>query len=197
MRGMKKHILRAVVALIAGAVAVGAMTFLPIHQVHRGHGARITTIFRGTHVWANARDEAFGLAWSNLQLLDQQLLSPVREGELPAWAEPPPPPYPDGALLRIGTLASGWPFPALRMRWTVTTTGQNFPVPAELDDQDTSIAYAAEDFTKGNRGGGPQEIAVLWRGALANLGLYATTVWVLLSLRATLVTRRAGAAAAR
>ena len=205
MRGMKTHLLRAVVALIAGAAATAAMTYLPIHQVNRGHGARQTTIFRGEHVWANARDEVFGVRWSNLRLLDERLLSPVNEGDLPAWAEPPQGPYPAGVMFRVGTLAAGWPYPAMRARWIVSTLDRNFPVPADLDDQDTSIYYAADDFVHGNRGGGPTEILILWTGALANFAIYAVAAWMVLVIgrkvlprvRARPVTRREGAAAAR
>ena len=197
MRAMKKHLLRAVVASIAGAVATVAMTYLPIHQVNRGQGARQATIFRGEHVWANARDEVFGVRWSNLRLLDERLLSPVRDGELPAWAEPPHGPYPDGVMYRVGTLAAGWPFPSLQARWIVTDRERKFPVPADLDDQDTSIYYAADDFVNGNRGGGPTEVGILWKGALADFAIYAAAAWLLLGVRARLVSRREGAAAAR
>jgi hypothetical protein len=197
MRAMKKHLLRAVVASIAGAVATVAMTYLPIHQVNRGQGARQATIFRGEHVWASARDEVFGVRWSNLWLHDERLLSPVSDGELPSWAEPPPGPYPDGVMYRVGTLASGWPFPSLRARWIVTDVSRNFPVRADVDDQDTSIFYAADDFVNGNRGGGPTEVGILWKGALADFAIYAAAAWLLLGVRARLVIRREGAAAAR
>jgi hypothetical protein len=69
-------------------------------------------------------------------------------------------------------------------------------VPAELDDQDTSIYYAAEDFMKGNRGGGPDEVAVIWSGAVANAAIYAAAAWVLIGVRARLVIRREAAAPA-
>ena len=194
---MKKHLLRAVVASIAGAVATVAMTYLPIHQVNRGQGARQATIFRGEHVWANARDEVFGVRWSNLRLLDERLLSPVSDGEVPEWAEPPHGPNPDGVMYRVGTLAAGWPFPSLQARWIVTDRERKFPVPADLDDQDTSIYYAADDFVNGNRGGGPTEVGILWKGALADFAIYAAAAWLLLGVRARLVIRREGAAAAR
>lgn len=193
---MKKLLPRTLLAAVVGAVATGAMTYLPIYLVDRGQGARITTIYRGTDSWFNARDKAFGLAWSNLQLIDRPLTSPITDGELPAWAEPPPPPHPEGPLLRIGTLASGWPLPALRARWTIVTLDRNFPVPAELDDQDTSIYYAAEDFMKGNRSGGTAEVTVLWGGALANFAIYTAAAWLLLGLRARVVIRREAAAGA-
>jgi hypothetical protein len=196
MRAMKTKLLRAIAAVVAGTAATAAMTYLPIYLVDRGEGAQITTIYRGTDGWYNARDKTFGVAWSNLQLIDQPLTSPITEGELPSWAEPPPPPHPQGPLLRIGTLASGWPFPALRARWTITSLDRNFPVPAELDDQDTSIYYAAEDFMKGNRGGGPDEVAVIWSGAVANAAIYAAAAWVLIGVRARLVIRREAAAPA-
>lgn len=197
MRAMKSILLRTLVAAAVGAAATGAMTYLPIYLVDRGQGAQIRTIYRGTESWFNARDQAFGLWWSNLQLVDQPLTSPITEGELPAWAEPPPPPHPEGPLLRIGTLASGWPFPVIRARWSIATLDRNFPVGAELDDQDTSIYYAAEDFMKGNRAGGPDEVTVLWGGALANFAIYTAAVWILLGVRARLVIRREAAATAR
>lgn len=194
---MKTILLRALLAVLVGAAAAVAMTYLPIYLVDRGQGARISTIYRGTESWFNARDEAWGLSWSNLQLVDQPLSSPIDEGALPAWAEPPRGPHPAGPMFRVGTLASGWPFLSLRMRWSVATMNQNFPVPAELDDQDTSVYYAAEDFVKRNRAGGPGEVTVLWPGALANFAIYAVAAYALIALRGLLATRRVDAAAAR
>lgn len=191
---------RKVASLTAIAIAVGilatlACAFLPVLLVERGHGARITTVHRGSHGWWNARDEVFGMQWSNLQLMDETLSSPLDDGELPAWAEPPPPPYPEGPILRVGTLALGWPKPVLRLRWTVATLKQNFPMPAEIDDQDTSIVYAAEDFMQRNRGGGPQERTVLWSGALFNTAMFACVAAALLRIGLRF-TRRAAQAAA-
>lgn len=191
---------RKVASLTAIAIAVGilatlACAFLPVLLVERGHGARITTVHRGSHGWWNARDEVFGMQWSNLQLMDETLSSPLDDGELPAWAEPPPPPYPEGPILRVGTLALGWPKPVLRLRWTVATLKQNFPIPAEIDDQDTSIVYAAEDFMQRNRGGGPQERTVLWSGALFNTAMFACVAAALLRIGLRF-TRRAAQAEA-
>jgi len=191
---------RKVASLTAIAIAVGilatlACAFLPVLLVERGNGARITTVHRGSHGWWNARDEVFGMQWSNLQLMDETLSSPLDDGELPAWAEPPPPPYPEGPILRVGTLALGWPKPVLRLRWTVATLKQNFPIPAEIDDQDTSIVYAAEDFMQRNRGGGPQERTVLWSGALFNMSMFACVAAALLRIGLRF-TRRAAPAAA-
>lgn len=191
---------RKVASLTAIAIAVGilatlACAFLPVLLVERGNGARITTVHRGSHGWWNARDEVFGMQWSNLQLMDETLSSPLDDGELPAWAEPPPPPYPEGPILRVGTLALGWPKPVLRLRWTVATLKQNFPIPAEIDDQDTSIVYAAEDFMQRNRGGGPQERTVLWSGALFNMSMFACVAAALLRIGIRF-TRRAAPAAA-
>lgn len=191
---------RKIASLTAIAIAVGilatlACAFLPVLLVERGNGARITTVHRGSHGWWNARDEVFGMQWSNLQLMDETLSSPLDDGELPAWAEPPPPPYPEGPILRVGTLALGWPKPVLRLRWTVATLKQNFPIPAEIDDQDTSIVYAAEDFMQRNRGGGPQERTVLWSGALFNMSMFACVAAALLRIGIRF-TRRAAPAAA-
>lgn len=191
---------RKIASLTAIAIAVGilatlACAFLPVLLVERGNGARITTVHRGSHGWWNARDEVFGMQWSNLQLMDETLSSPLDDGELPAWAEPPPPPYPEGPILRVGTLALGWPKPVLRLRWTVATLKQNFPIPAEIDDQDTSIVYAAEDFMQRNRGGGPQERTVLWSGALFNMSMFACVAAALLRIGLRF-TRRAAPAAA-
>jgi hypothetical protein len=47
----------------------------------------------------------------------------------------------------------------------VDTPKQAFPMPAELDDQDTSLSNAAEAFL-GMRPGGPYERTILWGGAL-------------------------------
>lgn len=184
------------ISVAAGVVVTLACAFLPLMLVERGNGARIATIHRGVHGWWNARDEVFGMRWSNLQLMDETLSTPLDDGELPGWAEPPAPPYPEGPILRVGTLALGWPKPILRLRWTVATTKQNFPMPAEVDDQDTSIVYAAEDFMQRNRAGGPQERTVLWSGALFNTAMFAIATGALIRLGLGF-TRRAAPAAAR
>lgn len=168
---------RLVVALVIGLAATALSTWLPMYMVERGNGAQTRTVHRGVHGWWHARDRVFGLRWSNLMLIDPPLSSPVWEGELDAWEEPPPPPYPtEVQFLRIGTLAAGWPLPAISMRWTVTAMNRSFPVPAELDDADTSIVYAAESALTGNRGGGPDEVRVLWFGAIFNVVFYGAVV---------------------
>ncbi len=174
---------RLAIALAVGVAATAAGVWIPLLRLERGQGGRITTIYRGTDGWFNARDEALGLRWSNLQRMEIPLNSPLDEGELPAWAEPPPPPYPDTPMLRIGTLAAGWPLPAWRMRWVVSRLDQNFPMPAEVDDQDTSIVNAAEDALRGTRAGGPSERGILWPGALGNTALFAALMLGFLALR--------------
>lgn len=203
MRAMpngRARLVRIAVALAIGLVAAAVSTFMPIYLVERGNGARIETIHRGVHGWWHARDQVFGLRWSNLMLIDPPLSSPVWDGELFGWEEPPPPPYPQAQFIRIGTLAAGWPLPAVSMRWTVTTTTRSFPVPAELDDGDTSIVYAAESALTGNRGGGPDEVRVLWLGAVFNVIFYAAVVVGPIALARRFVrgdfTRRAASAAA-
>jgi hypothetical protein len=164
------------IALALGMVATAIMTYGPLNAAHRGRGATIRTIHRGHHGWWHARDAVFGVRWSNLMLIDPPLSSPIWEGEMHGWEEPPPPPYPEVAFLRIGTLAAGWPLPTVSMRWTVTSTDQSFPVAAELDDLDTSIAYAVESVRTGRRGGAPHEVRLLWPGILFNIAFYAALV---------------------
>ncbi len=159
-------------ARLAGALAVGACAtvasvFAPIAAVERGRGAVCWTIHRGHHLWHVAADQVTGLRWWNLQLSEQPLLNEVHEGEIAPWAEPPLDPPAPVHLLRIAQLGAGWPEPALRIRWTVDTPRQSFPMPAEIDDQDTSIVYAAEAFL-GMRPGGPFERTILWRGAVVD-----------------------------
>ncbi len=199
MRRMTASV-RRIAASIAIPAAIGllatlACAFLPPLFIERGNGARITTIHRGVHGWWNSRDAVFGMWWSNLQLMDETLSSPIVDGELPAWAEPPPPPYPEGPIYRVATLALGFPQPILSLRWTVSTTKQNFPMPAALDDQDTSIVYAAEDFLQRNRAGGPGERRILWGGVLVDTACFAACAWAMIA-RARRVTRRAASAAA-
>lgn len=200
--GTRRRAIRIAVALAVGVVATAVSTFMPIYLVERGRGAKVETIHRGVHGWWHARDQVFGLRWSNLMLIDPPLSTPVWDGELHGWEEPPPPPYPtDVQFLRIGTLASGWPLPAVSMRWTVTSTTRSFPVPAEVDDQDTSIAYAAESALTGSRGGGPDEVRVLWVGAVFNVIFYGAVVIGPVRLARRFMrgdfTRRAGTEAAR
>jgi len=182
--------LHAVAAVVFGVIATALMTYVPLQQVDRGRGAQIRQIYRGEYAWVNARDEAFGLAWSNLQLSPTRMTTPITDGDLPGWAEPPPPPYPDVQFLRIGTLASGWPLPIVAFRWTVTTTKRNFPIHAELDDGNTSISHAAESVLTGGRGGAPEERRILWVGALANVAIFAAAAFVVLTVVAR-VKRRA------
>lgn len=177
-------------AVVFGVIATALMTYLPLQKVDRGRGAQIRQIYRGEYAWVNARDEAFGLAWSNLQLSPTRMTTPLTDGDLPRWAEPPPPPYPDVQFLRIGTLASGWPLPTVAFRWTVTTTKRNFPIHAELDDGNTSISHAAESVLTGGRGGAPEERRIVWVGALANVAMYAAAAFVVLTVVAR-VKRRA------
>ena len=172
----RSRVIRIAVALVVGLAAAAVSTYLPMYMVERGGGATIGTIHRGVHGWWHARDRVFGLRWSNLMLIDPPLSTPLWDGEVSGWEEPPPPPYPAAQFLRIGTLAAGWPLPALRMRWTVTSMTRSFPVPAELDDADTSIVYAAESALTGTRGGGPEQVEVLWIGAVFNVVFYAAVV---------------------
>jgi hypothetical protein len=183
------HVLRVSVALFIGAVATVASTLLPMLLLDRGSGCRSTTVFRGTDGWFVARDEVFGLRWVNLQHMSLQLLSPVEVGALPPWAEPPTDPHRTHELLRVATLATGWPQPAYRFRWVIEGHRQNFPMPAELDDQDTSIIYAVEDVFRGTRGGGPTEQGVLWPGALANLAAFVGAAYAFLVAYALVVSR--------
>lgn len=196
MTNRRRHLVsRLVQSLALGLVATAATTYLPLVAVERGHGARIAMVTRGVHPWWNARDEVFGVRWSNLQLIDPPLATPTRVGELPGWAEPPEPPFPESAILRVGTLAAGWPMPVLRARWTVATRARNFPVPAEVDDQDTSIRYATESLLTGGRGGGPEDRSILATGAMLNTAIYAGVAWLAL-VGAARLTRRAGGEAA-
>ena len=192
---------RIAVALAVGLIATAISVFMPMYLVERGHGAQVTTIHRGVHGWWLATDAVFGLRWSNLMLIDPPLSEPVWSGELHGWQEPPPPPYPQAQFLRIGTLAAGWPLPALSMRWTVTAPTRSFPVPAELDDADTSIVYAAESALTGSRGGGPEQIGVLWVGAVFDVVFYGAIVVGPLALARRFargdLTRPAASAAAR
>ncbi|MEY4822243.1 MAG: hypothetical protein RLY72_1895 [Planctomycetota bacterium] len=170
------RIIRFVVALVIGVAATSISAYWPLYMVERGGGARITTVYRGLYGWWNARDSVIGLHWSNLQLLENPLNAPVFEGELAPWEEPPPPPYPQAQFLRIGTLSAGWPRPVIAMRWTVTSRTRNFPVPAELDDADTSIVYAAESALTGSRGGGPDEFHLLWQGIAIDVVFFGAIV---------------------
>ena len=187
---------RLAAGLVFGIVAMAAMTYLPMHLVHRGKGATVRTVYRGSNAWWHARDAVFGVRWSNLMLIDPPLSTPVWEGEMHGWEEPPPPPYPVAQFVRIGTLAVGWPLPTVAMRWTVTSTNQSFPVPAELDDADTSLPYAVESAMAGTRGGKPQERRLLWAGILFNVVFYGAVLVGPLAL-ARRFTRRAASAAAR
>ncbi len=173
---LRGSLVRLTIALCVGVAATAFSAFLSLYMVERGQGARISTVHRGLYGWWNARDSVTGAHWSNLQLMDTPLGTPLYEGELAPWEEPPPPPYPQAQYLRIGTLSVGWPRPVLAMRWTVTSLTRSFPVPAELDDGDTSIAYAAESALTGNRGGGPDETTLIWSGIAIDVVLFAAVV---------------------
>lgn len=189
--GATARVVRISGALAVGAVATVISVFAPIATVERGRGAVCWTIHRGHHLWFVAADQVPGLRWWNLQLSEQPLLNEFHDGEVAPWAEPPTDPPTPVHLLRIAQLGAGWPEPALRIRWTVDTPTQAFPMPAEIDDQDTSIVYAAEAFL-GMRPGGPNERTILWRGALID-----TVFFGALSLVALGVVRQVAAWRAR
>lgn len=189
--GVAARVVRISGALAVGAVATVISVFAPLATVERGRGAICWTIHRGHHLWFVAADEVPGLRWWNLQLSEQPLLNEFHDGEVAPWAEPPTEPPVPVHLLRIAQLGAGWPEPALRIRWTVDTPKQAFPMPAEIDDQDTSIVYAAEAFL-GMRPGGPAERTILWRGALID-----TVFFGALSLVALGVVRQVAAWRAR
>jgi hypothetical protein len=158
------RVTRLIIACVAASLVTTGLTVIPPWWHERGSGAQITQIFRGHHGWWSARDEVFAMRWSNLQLMQETLGSPIDAGELPAWAEPPPPPYPESDFYRVATLAVGWPFPTRTFRWVAPSHEHNFPIAAELDDADTSIVYAAEDARTHVRAGGPTQSAWLWSG---------------------------------
>ncbi|RLS65798.1 MAG: hypothetical protein DWH97_05715 [Planctomycetota bacterium] len=163
------RVTRLIIACVAASLVTTGLTVIPPWWHERGSGAQITQIFRGHHGWWSARDEVFAMRWSNLQLMQETLGSPIDAGELPAWAEPPPPPYPQSDFYRVATLAVGWPFPTRTFRWVAPSHEHNFPIAAELDDADTSIVYAAEDARTHVRAGGPTQrgcgavSALMWR----------------------------------
>lgn len=203
--GWRAAAVRMAVALAIGMAATALTTLVPLWWHERGHEAVRTSIYRGDTGWVYASDAVFAVRWANLQLLPERLLTPLDAGELPSWAEPPPPPYPATDLFRVATLAVGWPLPAVRARWVADDYAHAFPVPAEVDEGDTSLVYAAEDLLTGNRSGGPDEVGALWPGVAFNV-LFFAAVWtgpvrlairVVRHLRGGGVTRPAGAAAAR
>ncbi len=177
---MPKPLRRLCIALTIGVLATVVMTIYPLMAVDRGNKAKITSIYRGEYGWFNARDFAFGLEWSGLSLMTTTLSTPLYDGELPSWSEPPPPPYPKEAQFRLGALASGWPCRTIAFRWTewneASRPKKSFPAIAEYDDQDTSISYAAEDVLAKTRSGGPHETTVLLGGVIANVVIYAAVV---------------------
>lgn len=203
--GWRAAVVRIAIALAVGLAATVGTTLVPLWWHERGHEAVRTSIYRGDTGWVYASDGVFAVRWANLQLLPERLLTPLDAGDLPAWAEPPPPPYPDTDLFRVATLAAGWPRPVLCARWVASDYTHAFPVPAEVDEGDTSLVYAAEDLLRGNRAGGPTELGVLWPGLAIDV-LFFAAVWtgpvrlairVVRQLRGGGVTRPEGAAAAR
>lgn len=173
MRDMQKPLNMAIASLVIGLLTTVVMTIVPLFRADRGHGAQITQIYRGEWGWYRATDHAFGLDWSNLGLMQTTLTSPLFDGDLPAWAEPPAPPYPKVPYFRVGTLAAGWPLRTVVFRWIVSDPKQRFPIAAEVDDQDTSLGFAAENVLEGSRGGFPHERRVLWQGITLNTVVYA------------------------
>jgi hypothetical protein len=188
-------VLRLAFALAVGIAATAATTLVPLWWHERGHGVQSTAIYRGQFGWIFAHDEVFSVRWTNLQLLPERLLNPLDAGDIPAWAEPPAPPYPETDLFRVATLAAGWPFPWLRARWVAAEYTHSFPVPAEIDEGDTSLVYATEDLLHGTRAGGPTETGILWPGLALDVAIFAA-IWigpVRLAWRAVRRARGAGA----
>lgn len=173
LRGVRGVALRAAAALAVGVSATAATTLVPLWWHERGRETQRTAIYRREYGWVFAYDEVFSVRWTNLQLLPERLLTPLDAGDIPSWAEPPAPPYSDTDLFRVATLAAGWPLPWLRARWVASEYTHAFPVPAEIDEGDTSLVYAAEDLLHGTRAGGPTELGVLWPGLLLDVLVFA------------------------
>lgn len=188
MLDMQKPLHTAIASLVIGLLTTVAMTVVPLLRADRGHGAQITQIYRGEWGWYRATDHAFGLDWSNLGLMQTTLTSPLFDGDIPAWAEPPQPPYPKVPYFRVGTLAAGWPLRTVAFRWMVSDPKQRFPIAAEVDDQDTSLGFAAENVLEGSRGGFPHERRILWQGIAVNAAIYAGSAFVTIFV-ATLLMR--------
>lgn len=179
MASMPKVISRLGIALGLGVLATIAMTIYPLAAIDRGNTAKITTVYRGNHGWYHARDYAFGLEWSNLSLMSTTLSTPLFDGELPSWGEPPPPPYPQTPqipLYRLASLATGWPMRTMVFHWSVSSMTQSFPQQAERDDQNTSISNASEEVLGKRQSGGPYSSQVLWIGVVMNIAIYAAVV---------------------
>jgi hypothetical protein len=90
------------------------------------------------------------------------------------WTEEPAP-----GKWQVGTLAVGWPWPALASQWSETEVGRGFLPLVELDDDGSTIRRAAARFGDAAHGatirvlllGAVLDVAVFWAAATALIAL--------------------------
>jgi hypothetical protein len=147
---------------------------------------------RSGWLWLTANDRSLGLRF---WLLGREPL-PLATGSLemrivPWWAEPDDqfaPPAGRGKW-QVGTLAVGWPWPALARQWNEIELDRGFLPPVETDDDGSTIRRAAERFTAPAP---HSRWLVLVGGLAANLGVFALGACVATFLLLTVRARRAG-----
>lgn len=131
-------------------------------------------------VWSYASDHATGLRFYSLERVPNRLVAGnLTASDVPWWAEPRRDLDPPGQW-RVGTLAVGWPWPAVARQWDETEPDRGFLPPIELDDDGSTIRRAALRFRE------PAANAswfILPGGAAATLALFSlaasAVAWVL------------------
>lgn len=180
----KRLLLAAILGAPIGALAAAATAWWALSSVETG----VEPIAGTLHVregvpFVAATDRAFGLRFVQLERLPHPLANdPLDLPAVPAWAEPWTP-APAPGKWQVGTLAVGWPWPAVARQWSETEPGRGFLPLVELDDDGSTIRRAAQRMTASAP---DSRVAVLGVGLLGNLlthGAAATALIALVLLR--------------
>jgi hypothetical protein len=173
---LKRLLLAAILGAPIGASAAAAVGWWALSSIEAG----VEPIAGMLHVregvpFVAATDRAFGLRFVQLERLPHPLVNdPLDLPAVPAWAEPWTP-APAPGKWQVGTLAVGWPWPAVASQWSETEIGRGFLPPVELDDDGSTIRRAAARFGDTTLGattrilpvGAAFDLALFWAGATA------------------------------
>lgn len=138
---------RTALAVLAAALPCGLLTEAALVAVALVDPPRILEsrqvfLVRGTAAWHGNERRSPLLRWVNMETVGPLVNSGGADsGDVPAWAEPAPPP--DARLVRHAALGVGWPLPAIAGSWNADRSDVNFPPPVEAETSGDTPKEAA------------------------------------------------------
>ena len=174
------------VATAAATVPLARMTMTAVR------GCADVLLVRERTVWQGSERRSAMIRWINVETVGPLVTESPRTGEVPAWAEPAPPP--DARLVRAAAVAVGWPFPVVAAAWRADRGDEGFPPPSEYDTSGNSPKEAVRRLLDGD----PKATrALLLPEALADSLFFAAAWYGAIAAVAGIVRRRAAGSADR